>query len=89
MSDTYLNSPLSKRLGNMELRVKTLITEKYSLTVYNGLIGYGDLYDRKEDPQELNNLWYSYPELRYELLEKLLHEVINAQSLYPKKQAMS
>jgi arylsulfatase A-like enzyme len=87
MSETYINHPLSKMLGNMDLRIKYLITERYSLTVYNGLLGYGDLFDRKEDPHEVNNLWYSHPELRHELLEKLLHEVINAQSIYPKKQA--
>lgn len=85
---SFSSLPTSRGIGNMDLRLKTLITERYSLTIYNGMIGYGDLYDRKEDPHELNNLWHSNPELRHELLEKLLHEVINAQSLYPKKQAM-
>jgi len=75
--------------GSLETRVKYLITEKYSLTIYNGLKGYGDIFDRVNDPLQLNNLWYSNPELRHELVEQLLHEVINAQSLYPKKQAMA
>jgi arylsulfatase A-like enzyme len=73
------------RFGNLDMRLKTLVTERYTLTVYNNLPGYGDLFDRENDPDELNNLWYSNPELRYELVDKLLHEVINAQSLYPKK----
>jgi len=73
----------------METRVKYLITERYSLTIYNGLKGHGDIFDRVNDPLQLNNLWYSNPELRHELVEQLLHEVINAQSLYPKKQAMA
>ncbi|MHA1472702.1 MAG: hypothetical protein ACTSQW_06360, partial [Promethearchaeota archaeon] len=81
--------PLVETLGNKQQRVKYLITERYSLTIYNGLIGYGDLFDRQEDPNELNNLWFSNPDLRHELIEKLLHEVINAQSLYPKKHAMA
>ena len=75
--------------GSLETRVKYLITEKYSLTIYNGLKGHGDIFDRVNDPLQLNNLWYSNPELRHELVEQLLHEVINAQSLYPKKQAMA
>ncbi len=62
-----------------------MVTKRYSLTVYNKLHGYGDLFDRVNDPDELNNLWYSNPELRLELLDKLVHEIINAQSLYPKK----
>jgi arylsulfatase A-like enzyme len=74
--------------GSLDYRVKYLITEKYSLAIYNGLRGHGDLYDRANDPLQLNNLWYSNPELRLELVEQLLHEVINAQSLYPKKQGM-
>jgi arylsulfatase A-like enzyme len=69
----------------LEMRLKSIVTERYTLTVYNQLHGYGDLFDRKNDPDELNNLWYSEPELRHELVDKLLHEVINAQSLYPKK----
>jgi hypothetical protein len=88
MGNEYANHPMTKALGNMELRVKYLITERYSLTIYNGLIGYGDLFDRQEDPHELNNLWFSNPKLRNELIEKLLHEIINAQSLYPIKQGL-
>ena len=61
----------------------------YTLTIYNKLHGYGDLFDRVNDPDELNNLWYSNPELRLELLDKLVHEIIGAQSLYPKKQGIS
>jgi len=70
------------------MRLKTIVTERYTLTVYNNLPGYGDLFDRKNDPDEVNNLWYSNPELRLELLDKLVHEIISAQSLYPKKQGI-
>ncbi|MHA1526547.1 MAG: hypothetical protein ACTSQD_05905 [Promethearchaeota archaeon] len=71
------------------MRIKTLVTERYTLTVYNKLPEYGDLFDRKNDPDELNNLWYSNPELRHKLMDKLVHEIINAQSLYPKQMGTS
>lgn len=80
---------VTEAFGNMEMRIKYLVTERYSLTLYNGLKNYGDLFDRRNDPEERNNLWFSNPELRYELIEKLLHEMINTQDLYPKKQAMA
>jgi arylsulfatase A-like enzyme len=70
-------------------RLKYLITERYSLTVYGGIPGYGDLFDRREDPHELDNLWHKEPELRATLVEQLLFEVIEQQSMYPKKQAMA
>jgi hypothetical protein len=70
-------------------RLKYLITERYSLTVYGGIPGYGDLFDRHEDPHETKNLWHSHPELRAELVERLLFEVIEQQSMYPRKQAMA
>ena len=68
-------------------RLKTLVTEKYSLSVYAGIEDYGDLFDRKSDPMELNNLWFSNPELRHELVEKLMFEMLRTQSLYPEKEA--
>jgi arylsulfatase A-like enzyme len=80
---------VTEAFGNMEMRIKYLITDQHSLTIYNGLKGYGDLFDRRNDPRELNNLWFSNPDLRHELIEKLLQEMINTQSLYPKKQAMA
>ena len=43
------------------------------------------------DPDEMHNLWFdeNYKEVRHELVDKLLHEVMNAQSLYPKQQGMA
>jgi len=82
------NDALSKVFNNSAMRLKSLVTERYTLTVYNNLPGYGDLFDRKNDPDELNNLWDSNPELRHELVDKLMHEIIKAQSLYPKKQGI-
>jgi len=75
----------------IKIRLRHFITENYKLTVYNGLKGYGDLFDRKKDPEELNNLWYDekYKDLRHELMEQLFHENLNAQSRYPKRDAIS
>lgn len=75
----------------IKIRLRHLITEDYKLTVYDGLKGYGDLFDRKNDPMELNNLWYdeTHKDLRHELIEQLLHANLNAQSRYPKREAIS
>ena len=70
-------------------RLKYLITERYSMTVYGGIPGYGDLFDRQEDPHEMKNLWNWHADLRAELVERLLFEVIEQQSMYPRKQAMA
>ena len=63
--------------------------EGIPVVLAHGFPGYGDLFDLKEDPLELNNLWTTSPELRHEMVERLLFEVIKQQSIYPKKQAMA
>ena len=75
----------------VKTRLRHFITKDYKLTVYNGLPGYGDLFDRKNDPYELNNLWYDedHQQIRHELMEQLFHANLNAQSRYPKREAMS
>ena len=42
---------------------------------------YGEI--RRET--QINNLWHSHKELRYELVEQLFHENLKAQSRYPKR----
>ncbi len=76
---------------NLQVRVRHLITEDYKLTVYENQKGYGDLYNRKVDPYELNNLWYNekYRNVRNEMVETLLFENLKAQSRYPKRLALS
>jgi arylsulfatase A-like enzyme len=74
-------------VGILKSRLRHLITEQYKLTVYENKPGFGDIYDRKNDPNELNNLWYdkSFREKRFELVDKLLHESLKAQSRWPKR----
>ena len=71
------------------LRVRTMVTEDYRITVYQGYENTGDLFDLKKDPQELNNLWHDEnpSQLKSRLLVKLLHELMNYQNRLPKKEA--
>jgi arylsulfatase A-like enzyme len=38
------------------MRMRTLVTDRYHLTTYAGE-GYGELFDLREDPEQLHNLW--------------------------------
>jgi len=55
------------------IHVKTFIDERYKLTVYYNQT-YGELFDLKEDPGEVCNLWQSpdHQQLKNELVMKLL-----------------
>jgi arylsulfatase A-like enzyme len=74
--------------GNYQppLRIRTLITENYRITIYQGRNDTGELYDLRNDPYECHNLWHDEEsrELRFNLLNKLLHEMINLQNRHPK-----
>ena len=71
------------------LRVRTMVTEDNRTTVYQGYENTGDLFDLKNDPHELINLWHdeNSQQLKNELLIKLLHELMNLQDRLPKKEA--
>jgi arylsulfatase A-like enzyme len=79
---------LDSSLGASDLRLKYLITERYKLTIYVNMPDFGDIYDRENDPHELKNLWFSNPELRNELLKKILYETFKAESIYPPRDGM-
>ncbi|MFX0057343.1 MAG: sulfatase [Candidatus Hodarchaeota archaeon] len=74
-------------VGTLKSRLRHLITEQYKLTVYESKPGFGDIYDRKNDQYELNNLWFNedFKEKRFELVDMLLHESLKAQSRWPKR----
>lgn len=80
-----------EEVGPLKSRIRHLITENYKLTVYEGCEGFGDIYDLKNDPDELHNLWYdkNSQAKKHELIEKLLHEGLKAQSRFPKRMAGS
>jgi arylsulfatase A-like enzyme len=73
--------------GPLFCRLRHLITQDYKLTVYEGIKGFGDVFDRKNDPLELNNLWYNedFKEKRFELVERLMQECLHVQTRYPKR----
>lgn len=70
------------------LRLRTLITERYHMTVYAGQ-PYGELFDLVEDPRQLHNLWNraGYQNLKRELQEQLLEEIILTDSPLPRRTA--
>ncbi len=76
-----------EEIGPLEARLRHLIAENYKLTIYEGMSDYGDMYDRKNDPNELDNLWFKqdFKNERFKLVNKLLHEAIKAQTKIPKR----
>jgi arylsulfatase A-like enzyme len=58
-------------------RTRTLITDNWRITVFSD---HGDLYNLKEDPNELNNLWHdnSFNEIKIKLLLKLFNKSTKA-----------
>jgi arylsulfatase A-like enzyme len=80
-----------EEIGPLESRLRHLITQDYKLTVYETAPEFGDLYDRNNDPNELNNLWDdpSYRDIRCKLLNQCLRENLKAQTKYPKRIAGS
>lgn len=72
---------------DMIMRLRTLVTESHRLTLYDGYDNFGDLFDFNNDPGEINNLWNKDKEIRNELIEKLLREIINLRPRIPKRAA--
>lgn len=61
------------------VRMRTLVDARYRFSVYLGQ-PWGELYDLREDPGEMRNLWDSAPHQRVkqQLFERLAHEMIAA-----------
>jgi arylsulfatase A-like enzyme len=76
-----------EEVGILNVRLRHLITKDFKLTIYKDLDNFGDLFDRKNDTLEMNNLWYNeeFKDKRFQLVNKLLHETLKAQSIYPKR----
>ena len=65
-------------------RVRTLVTERYRMSLRHGE-DWHELYDLKNDPQEMNNL-YDDPasaEIRHDLTERMLKRLIDLQDRAP------
>ena len=68
------------------LRLRTLITERYKLTVYPGQ-PYGELFDLMEDPGEVHNRWNdpAYATIRTDLQLALLEELVLTDCVLPRR----
>ena len=60
-------------------QVRCLVTERYRLTVYP-CTPHGELFDLREDPDELYNLWYDAG--RQQLRSDLVAELLSAYSAH-------
>ena len=66
-------------------RLRTLITEKHRLTLYDGYDNFGDIFNYQTDPDEVNNLWDVDKELKNKLIDTLLREIISLRPRMPKR----
>lgn len=62
------------------LYVRTLITDRYKLTIYEGR-DWGDLFDLEKDPTELHNCWNEteYQEVKNELMFQMAQALVQEQ----------
>ncbi len=80
-----------EEIGPMQSRLRKVITKDYSITVYENIPNYADIYDRKKDPLEVHNLWHDpeFTDKKYLLLDLVLHTMLRTQSHKPKRIAGS
>ncbi|TFF94739.1 MAG: DUF229 domain-containing protein [Promethearchaeota archaeon] len=69
------------------LRLRTLVTETHRLTLYDSEENLGDLFNYQEDDAEVQNLWGTHKELRDQLNEELLREIIRLRPRLPERAA--
>ena len=87
-AETHRDAVIVERisvLGGDTIRVKMLVTEDWKLLHY-GSAPYGELYNVKDDPEDLVNLWDNadYAEIRRDLIDRLLAELIDSELGDPK-----
>lgn len=75
---------------DLGLRVRTLVTERYRLTVFAGQT-HGELFDLQEDPDELHNLWADaeYRDVRTELVAAVLDTTVALDHALPRRMGTS
>ena len=76
---------LGGHLGSAQgLRTRTLVTDQWRLSLWEGMPD-GELFDLKNDPHELNNLWFdpAHAAMRAEMMEAMLRETIRLTDTAP------
>lgn len=65
---------------------RTLVTDRYKLTIYPEQ-GYGELFDLKNDPEELHNLWDNdeYSDVKDSLYKELIDELVLQEGAIPSR----
>ncbi|MCP4763679.1 MAG: sulfatase-like hydrolase/transferase [archaeon] len=71
------------------IRVRTMVTEKYRISMYDDVDDFGEIFDLENDPEEVNNLWDSDIDLRNKLVDKLLREIIKNRPRVPERGAFN
>ena len=68
------------------LRMRTLVTEDYSVTLYADR-PYGELFDLRNDPEQLYNLWEEpeAQELKGELLARMAYRFAETDTTLPRR----
>ena len=76
--------PLTEIAPAIQAHVRTLRNHEHRLTVYDGQ-AWGELYDLKNDPLELRNLWNdgASQALRARLMEALVQSLMAAADTSP------
>ena len=66
------------------MRVKTFVDLDWRMSYYAGE-AWGELYDLREDPDEITNLWYSsnHQNIRLQLMERMLKNLVHYEARTP------
>ena len=67
------------------IRLRSLVTENHRLTIYDGNKNVGDIFNYREDPQEIDNLWDKNENLKNELVERMLREIVKLRPRLPER----
>jgi len=83
--------PKLQRNVDTNVRIRTMITRNYRVSIHQGYEQFGEIYDLNNDLIEMHNLWFddNHKDLRFKLLNKLTQELLNIQSRFPKKEALT
>jgi len=69
------------------LQLRTLISADHWLTIYGGDREHGELFDLREDPQQLHNRFHDpgYAAVRTELIQELMYRLVETDSVLPRR----